>query len=226
MPPLAGRIEERIHRNFLFTGRPEKKEWLTTFGTELRRVEFDKEEDTQPFGPLPKHSPERIGVCTLGLRLFPTSMELQRERRVRLTSFGSTTALYVSQLPKAKLARRVPEEIGKAFGWADIKAALDYGFERSPNDVREYLEENFNWHRVQASPRWQVRAHKWSQLEDRQRRHRRVTQEHTTTGSAQVDVGDETRDNFVTNVEPKQDEQDPLDVSNKPESASPDPETP
>jgi hypothetical protein len=53
-------------------------------------------------------------------------------------------ALYVDELPKAKLARRVPEEIGKVFGRPDIKAALDYSFERPPADVYEYIEENFS----------------------------------------------------------------------------------
>jgi hypothetical protein len=52
--------------------------------------------------------------------------------------------LYVDELPKAKLAKRVPEEIGKAFNRADVKAALDYSFGRSSEDVREYLEENFH----------------------------------------------------------------------------------
>ena len=47
-------------------------------------------------------------------------------------------------MPEAKQARRVPEEIGKAFEREDIKAALCYSFKRSERDVREYLEENFS----------------------------------------------------------------------------------
>ena len=50
--------------------------------------------------------------------------------------------LFVSPLSKAKLAKRVPEEIGKSLS-ADIRAALAYAFERSPDDIRDYLEENF-----------------------------------------------------------------------------------
>src|SRR5262249_46964620 len=42
-----------------------------------------------------------------------------------------------------KLAKRVPEEIAKAFNRSELKAVLDYSFERSPDDVRTYLEENF-----------------------------------------------------------------------------------
>jgi hypothetical protein len=43
---------------------------------------------------------------------------------------------------EAKLAKRVPEEIGKSLS-ADIRAALAYAFERSADDIRDYLEENF-----------------------------------------------------------------------------------
>jgi hypothetical protein len=58
----------------------------------------------------------------------------------------------VNEIPRAKLAKRVPEEIAKAFNRPDIKAALDYSFERSSGDVREYLEENFKlaaWEEIQ-----------------------------------------------------------------------------
>src|SRR5690606_4234823 len=51
--------------------------------------------------------------------------------------------IYVDNVPTAKLARRVPEEIGRAFNRADIKAALDYSFGRPAEDVSAYLEENF-----------------------------------------------------------------------------------
>jgi hypothetical protein len=51
--------------------------------------------------------------------------------------------ILIEPLPRAKLARRVPEEIGKAFARQDIKAALDDSFERAAQDIREYLEENF-----------------------------------------------------------------------------------
>lgn len=36
----------------------------------------------------------------------------------------------------------MPEEIGRSLS-ADIRSALAYAFERSPEDIREYLEENF-----------------------------------------------------------------------------------
>jgi hypothetical protein len=60
--------------------------------------------------------------------------------------------VYAEPLSKAKLAKRVPEEIAKAFDRPDIKAALDYSFERSADDIREYLEANFNLRPVSEVP--------------------------------------------------------------------------
>jgi len=51
--------------------------------------------------------------------------------------------LYVDDLPNAKLARQVPDKLGKVFDQPDISAALNYCFGRSPEDVTEYLEQNF-----------------------------------------------------------------------------------
>ena len=115
MPPLAGRIEERIHRNSLVGARPEKKEWLTTFGTELRRVEFDKEEDTQRIRALAETLARTNWHVTLGLESIPYIDGTPAGTPRPVDVLWLNDALYVSQLPKAKLARRVPEEIGKAF---------------------------------------------------------------------------------------------------------------
>ena len=51
--------------------------------------------------------------------------------------------LFVEPLPRAKLARLVPERLGKVFGRSDVTAALNYCFGRSADDVTEYVEENF-----------------------------------------------------------------------------------
>ncbi|MYI72192.1 MAG: DUF3883 domain-containing protein, partial [Synechococcus sp. SB0673_bin_10] len=52
--------------------------------------------------------------------------------------------LFYADLSQAKLAKLIPEEIGKCFGLEDIKAALDYSFRRSAQDVQEYVEANFD----------------------------------------------------------------------------------
>jgi hypothetical protein len=143
LPALAGRVEERFHRNPLSAGRPEKKEWLATFGTELRRVELDTEEETGRIRAVADTLARTDWHATPGIEIIPYIDGTPAGTARRVDVLWLDQALYVDQLPKAKLARRVPEEIGKAFGRVDIKAALDYSFERLPEEVREYLEENF-----------------------------------------------------------------------------------
>jgi hypothetical protein len=143
LPPLSACIEERFQTNPLFAGPPVKKEWLRTFGTELRRVELDTEEETKRVRTLAESIAKANWIETPGLEIIPyidgTPAGTPRQADVVWLDH----AIYVERLPKAKLARRVPEEIGKAFARPDIKAALDYSFERSADEVREYLEENF-----------------------------------------------------------------------------------
>ena len=143
LPTLATHVEERFHRNPLVVGGAVTKEWLTVLGHELRRVELDTEDDTQRVRGLANNLARTSWREAPGLEIIPyidgTPAGTPRQTDV----LWLDDALYVDQLPKAKLARRVPEEIGKAFGRADIQAALDYSFERPAQDVRDYLEENF-----------------------------------------------------------------------------------
>ena len=143
LPPLASHVEERFHQEPLFAGQPENREWLTTLGTELRRVELETDEDTRIVRAAAEKLAKTRWRTTPGLEILPyidgTPAGIARKTDV----LWSGEELYVDDLPKAKLARRVPEEIGRVFDRADIKAALDYSFERSPEDVRDYLAENF-----------------------------------------------------------------------------------
>jgi hypothetical protein len=144
LPTLAGYVEERLHRDLLSAGQVEKKEWLATLGAELRRIELDREEDTQHVRTLAEALAQTGWQTAHGLEIIPYIDGTPAGTPRKADVLWLDRVLYVDRLPKAKLARRVPEEIGKAFGRADIKAALDYSFERSPADVREYLRENFN----------------------------------------------------------------------------------
>lgn len=152
LPPLAAHIEERFQHDPLFTGEPLKKDWLRTLGAELCRIEFDSEGETDRVRALADTLAKTQWLETPGLEIIPyidgTPAGTPRQTDV----VWLDDRLYVEQLPRAKLARRVPEEIGKAFATPDIKAALDYSFERSSQDVREYLEENFSLSAVASRP--------------------------------------------------------------------------
>ena len=152
LPTLATHVEERFHRNPRVAGGGVTKEWLTVLGHELRRVELDTEDDTQRVRGLANNLARTRWRETPGLEIIPYIDGTPAGTPRKADVLWLNDALYVDQLSKAKLARRVPEEIGKAFGRADIKAALDYSFERSAQDVREYLEENFKLCPASAQP--------------------------------------------------------------------------
>ena len=150
--PLATHVEERFHRDPQLADAVETKDWLTVVGYELRRVDLDVEDDTQRVRGLANRLARTRWHKTPALEIIPYINGTPAGTPRQADVLWLDDALYVDQLPKAKLARRVPEEIGKAFDRPDIKAALDYSFERSAQDVRDYLKENFKLCPASALP--------------------------------------------------------------------------
>ena len=143
LPTLETQIDERHESIPLITSKNVSRKWLATVGTELRRVEFDSEDETQRVRNLATRLANTEWCNTSGIAIIPyvDGKPAGTSRRTDVLWFNRI--LYVADLPKGKQARRIPEEIGKAFRRPDIKAALDYSFERAPENIREYLEENF-----------------------------------------------------------------------------------
>lgn len=143
LPQLAQHIEDRLDGAEQNGGSAELKVWLSVFGQELQRVTFDDEEDTAIVRALAEQLTRTMWRSTETLEVVPyiNGVPAGTARRADVQWVNET--LYVTPLPKAKLARFVPEVIGAAFGRPEIKAALDYSFERSPEDIREYLAANF-----------------------------------------------------------------------------------
>lgn len=143
LPLLAAQIEERFHRTPLFTGRPEKKEWLHALGAGLRRIELDVEEETTRVRGLAERLTATGWVETPSLEIVPyiDGTPAGTPRQADVVWFDRV--LHARPLPRARLARLVPDELHKSFVRSEIRAALDYSFERSAREITEYLEENF-----------------------------------------------------------------------------------
>ena len=141
---LGTQVEDRLDRQCGPPVSGEKKEWLTTLGRELGRAVFDTDEDTRRVRTLAELLVRTRLQYAPSLEIVPYIDGTPAGTSRRADVVWLDDGLYVGLLPAAKLARRIPEEIGKAFGRADIEAALHYSFERSKGAVREYLEENFN----------------------------------------------------------------------------------
>lgn len=144
LPSLSTQVEDRLDRYFGPTAVGKKKEWLTTLGRELSRAEFNSDDDTRRIRAAAQRL-ARTGLCyTPCFEIIPYLNGVPAGTARRADAVWLDDVLYVEYLSPAKQARRIPEEIGKAFGRADIEAALHYSFERSEKDVRDYMAENFN----------------------------------------------------------------------------------
>jgi hypothetical protein len=152
VPSLSTRIEDRLLKIPPAAGQAVQKDWLRTLGAGLRRVELEGEEETSRVRAVAERLSRTRWTEASKVEIIPYINGTPAGTPRQADVVWLDEDLYVEPLPKAKLARRVPEEIGKAFARADIKAALDYSFERSAQDVREYLEENFSLSPVAAPP--------------------------------------------------------------------------
>jgi hypothetical protein len=140
---LSQLVEDRLDQTPHLAGQSETKAWLHTLSAALRLAELDNDGETQRVRALATRLMDTRWARTPGLSTTPyiDGTPAGPRRRTDVVWHGST--LHVDDLPTAKLARRIPEELGRVFGRPEILAALAYSFERSPVDVLAYIEENF-----------------------------------------------------------------------------------
>jgi len=143
LPLLAVHIEERLDRDSGAIGKPQRKEWLTVLGEHLCRIELESEDQAMLIRSLGDRLARTLWHEAKGLKIIPYVKGVPAGTSRNADVVWLDTALYVETLSVAKLAKCVPDEIGKVFGRDDIRAALGYGFDRSPRDVSAYMEENF-----------------------------------------------------------------------------------
>ena len=139
---LSDLVDERFNQSPLFPGVEDRRAWLTAFGTQLARIELADPAETARVRTVALAIAATSWVAAPKLEVIPY-LDGVPAGTARLTDIlWLDGKLFVSPLSKAKLAKRAPEEIGKSLS-ADVRAALAYAFERSPEDIKAYLEENF-----------------------------------------------------------------------------------
>lgn len=141
--PLATHTQERFQESLISTVDSVEKKWLSTLGSELKRAMFDSDEETDRVRTLATSLEQTRWCVTAPLEVTPYIDGKPAGTARRADVAWCDQVLYVEPMSHGKQARRVPEEIGTAFGRSDIQAALFYCFERSPQNVCEYLSENF-----------------------------------------------------------------------------------
>lgn len=141
--PLAASVRDRLDHDVQLADRREVKAWLATIGMELCRVERDDETETARIRALAKDLAATTWQQVPGLEIIPYIDGVPAGTPRKTDVLWADRVLYVNALPIPKLAKRVPEEIARPFAWFDVRAALDYSFERAPEDVLAYMEQNF-----------------------------------------------------------------------------------
>lgn len=141
--PLASVIKDCLHRDLTAKGQSKRKPWLVTLGEELCRIELEDGGETARIRELANELANTEWLDTPGLEIIPYIDGTPAGTPRRADVIWSSRILYVDRVTKAKLARVVPEEIGKHFNHSEIKDALVYSFERPQEDILAYLEENY-----------------------------------------------------------------------------------
>jgi hypothetical protein len=143
VPILAAHIENRFHQN-LIPGRPERRPWLEQLGAGLQRIELADQPEAIRIRGLAKELALTEWQTVPGLEIIPyiDGVPAGTPRSAEVVWLGNVR--YVEDRGLAKIARAVSQELGRVFGRQEIADAIKLCFDRSPEFVSEYLEENFN----------------------------------------------------------------------------------
>lgn len=142
LAPLSEKIEETFNQPAFPAGFEDRRPWLVAVGAQLQRIELGEPVETERVRAIGAEIANTAWVTAPRLEVIPY-LDGTPAGTARLADLvWRDGTLFVTPLSKAKLAKRVPEEIGKSLT-TDIRSALAYAFERSPEDIRAYLEENF-----------------------------------------------------------------------------------
>ena len=143
LPHLASNIEERFHRNPRLTERPARWPWLNQLGAELKRIELDDEAETDHIRARAAELADTVWQTSPGLEIIPYIGGVPAGTPRSAEAVWLDKVLYVEDRPVAKLARAVSQELGRVFRRQDIADAIKFCFDRPPQFVTEYVEENF-----------------------------------------------------------------------------------
>jgi hypothetical protein len=150
--PLEDSVEERILMD-LSTGTPAAElPWLTAFGESVSRVNLDDEAKTA--------SARAVGrrLMVARIRSLPSIQVTPyfedkpagtaRQQDLAWTEEG----IFAVPLAAARLARLLPEHLGRSMPTDSLREALIYCYDRPVPDVTRYMAENFDLEEVYSEP--------------------------------------------------------------------------
>ena len=143
LPPLSAQIEERFHRTPVSTGGVEIKDWLLRLSRELARVGGDDDQLVEQIKSAGLRMADTKWQTTQGLETIAYIDGTPAGEPRKAEAVWIDDILYVEDKSMAKLALTVSQELGRPFNRTDIVDAIKMCIDRSPEFIREYMEENF-----------------------------------------------------------------------------------
>lgn len=143
LPHLAECVEDRFDERIVLSEVSHPSTWLTALGEGLARAQFEDPDETdriRAFGSRLANTHFRF-VRDLEATPYINGAPSGTSRRVDV--LWKDEILYVEGKSVAKMAKSIVNELGRHFGRPDIADAIKLCFEREPDFIGEYLEENF-----------------------------------------------------------------------------------
>lgn len=141
--PLAQSIEDRFEDQLYGLPDPQKMPWLNALGAGLRRIALDDQDETRRVRELANRLAGTGWQVASGLQTVPYIDGTPAGTPRRIDVLWKDSLLYVEDRSAAKMAKAVAQELGRVFNKQEITDAIKLCYDRSPEFVLEYLEENF-----------------------------------------------------------------------------------
>jgi hypothetical protein len=120
-----------------------KQPWLDRLGFELTRIELDNEQEQERIRTLGSRLMNTLWQKVGKLEVTPFLEETPAGEPTTVESAWIDRAIYVVDKPASKIARALATELGKTFRRDELTDAIKLCFERDPEFVSEYMNENF-----------------------------------------------------------------------------------
>ncbi len=121
--------------------------WLQAVGQNLTRIRLDDEEGTQRVRTLAARLEQTDGLQVDAISTLPylngQPAGLAEQEPLAWIDF----TLYIAERSHARLARILPERVAGLFGWSEVQPLLAFAFGRSSEEIRAYVQENFELER-------------------------------------------------------------------------------
>lgn len=143
LAPLEGALADRLLFDAGAASSSRELPWLTAFGEALGRIELDDPDKTtsaREFGRRLVAARIRVANSIQVIQYF-ADKPAGTVRQQDIAWVDNT--IFIVALTSARLARLLPEYLGRTLPTDDLRETLCYCYERPVGDVARYLEENF-----------------------------------------------------------------------------------